>query len=107
MIADCYGEGVTQSDSAFEAAAIELLRSNLGPNQSMMQYGYLRDSVQNVARCVSQFMSSASTPGSDSYRHVVVFTIVLRSRQTNLQFEIQEIEGGGCKYHRLLQLVKM
>ena len=89
---------MTQSDPTVTAVAIELLEHSSRPYQSMVQGSYLRDGLQNVLRSASQFINSISIPG-DSYRHVVVVTFVLRSRQTNVQFEIQELEGGVCKYH--------
>jgi len=56
-----------------------------------MQAGYLRGGLQSALQGLSQYVSAIPT---DCQRHVIVITFVLRNRQTNVQFEIQQLEGG-------------
>ena len=56
----------------------------------------LGNGVQNALNALAGFVQSI--PG-DSQRHVIVVTFILKRRQTNVQIELQELEGGGEANH--------
>lgn len=55
--------------------------------------GTVGSGVQNVLNNLASFVRNIPT---ECHRHVIVITFILRNKHhTNIQIEIQELEGGG------------
>lgn len=57
-----------------------------------MQSWHLRESLQNALHGLSKYVTQI--PTADGDRHFVVVTLVQRNRHTNIEFDVQQLEGG-------------